>query len=58
MNKQERIDIIEKRNLQAGQTVVRVDTKTSDKVRGLSEDGRVCLQSGAVVEPSVLRLAQ
>lgn len=58
MNKQERVQIIEKRGLQAGQTVVREDTKTSDKVRGHSEDGRVCLQSGAVVEPSVLRLAQ
>lgn len=58
MEKQERINIVEQRNLQAGQTVVRDDTKTSDRIRGHSEDGRVCLQSGAVVEPSVLRLAQ
>lgn len=57
MEKQERINIVEQRNLQAGQTVVRDDTKTSDRIRGHSEDGRVCLQSGAVVEPSVLRLA-
>lgn len=57
MDKQDRIRIIEQRELQAGQLVFRDDTKTSDKVRGHSEDGRVCLQSGAVVEPSVLRLA-